>query len=55
MKIKKSTVMTVIVHLIAWTVALFWILPFMGVFMASIRPYSEIIHVVGLQQLSSNL
>jgi len=44
MKIKKSTVMTVIVHLIAWTVALFWILPFMGVFMASIRPYSEIIH-----------
>jgi multiple sugar transport system permease protein len=40
MKVKK---VTIIVHVIAWFVALMWILPFMGVFMASIRPYSEII------------
>lgn len=39
MKIGKTTV---IVHLIAWGVALMWILPFLGVFMASIRPFSEI-------------
>jgi len=44
MKITKTTITTIIVHVIAWFVALIWILPFMGVFMASIRPYGEIIH-----------
>ncbi len=33
---------TIIVHAIAWTVALIWIIPFLGVFMASIRPYAEV-------------
>jgi multiple sugar transport system permease protein len=32
----------ILVNLIAWMVALIWIIPFLGVFMASIRPYSEI-------------
>jgi len=41
MKIRKTTI---IVHIIAWSVALIWILPFLGVFMASIRPVREIIH-----------
>jgi len=41
MKIRKTTI---IVHMIAWAVALIWILPFLGVFMAAIRPFSEIIH-----------
>ncbi len=41
MKIRKTTI---IVHIIAWSVALIWILPFLGVFMASIRPVREIIY-----------
>jgi len=30
--------------LIAWGVGLIWIIPFMGLLMASIRPHSEIVH-----------
>jgi multiple sugar transport system permease protein len=33
---------TIIVHVIAWAAALIWIIPFLGVFMASIRPYTEV-------------
>jgi multiple sugar transport system permease protein len=40
LKVKKLTVLT---HLLAWGVALVWIIPFLGVFMASIRPYEEVI------------
>lgn len=40
MRVRKSTVA---IHVIAWLVALVWIIPFIGVFMASIRPYSEIV------------
>jgi len=40
MKINKTTI---ILHIIAWSVAVLWILPFLGVFMASIRPFSEIL------------
>jgi len=29
-------------HLVAWLIALIWLIPFLGVFMASIRPLSEI-------------
>ena len=32
----------ILVNLIAWAVAFIWIIPFLGVFMASIRPYSEV-------------
>jgi multiple sugar transport system permease protein len=41
MKISKTTV---ILHIIAWCVAVLWILPFLGVFMTSIRPFDEILH-----------
>ncbi len=41
MRIKATTV---IVHIIAWSVALFWLLPFIGVGMASFRPFAEISH-----------
>ena len=34
--------LTIIIHIIAWIIAAIWIIPFIGVFMASIRPYSEI-------------
>lgn len=39
MRVKKFTI---IVHAIAWAAALIWIIPFLGVFMASIRPYAEV-------------
>ncbi len=39
-----------LVHMIAWGVGLIWIIPFMGVFMASVRPHKEIVH--GWWQLS---
>lgn len=34
---------TLAVHLVAWLVALAWLIPFLGIFMSSIRPFSEII------------
>jgi len=33
---------TFMLHLVAWLIALIWLIPFLGVFMASIRPLSEI-------------
>ncbi|NIR17005.1 MAG: carbohydrate ABC transporter permease [Desulfobacterales bacterium] len=41
MKLDKTVVT---LHVIAWSVTLLWVLPFLGVFMASIRPFREIIH-----------
>ena len=38
----KAKRFTIGVHLIAWAVALIWVIPFLGVFMASIRPFSEV-------------
>ncbi|UCE15866.1 MAG: carbohydrate ABC transporter permease [Candidatus Bathyarchaeota archaeon] len=40
MKIRKTTI---IIHVIAWSVALIWILPFLGVLMTSIRPFNEVL------------
>jgi len=40
LRVKKFTVLA---HMLAWGVALVWIIPFLGVFMASIRPYEEVI------------
>jgi multiple sugar transport system permease protein len=34
--------LTIIIHIIAWAVAVIWIIPFLGVFMTSIRPLDEI-------------
>ena len=38
----KITFSTVIVHLVAWLIAIIWLIPFLGVFIASIRPFSEV-------------
>jgi len=38
------------VHLLAWATGLIWIVPFMGILMASIRPHGELVH--GWWQLS---
>ena len=38
------------VHLLAWATGLIWIIPFMGILMASIRPHGELVH--GWWQLS---
>lgn len=34
----------IITNIVAWTVGLIWIIPFMGILMASIRPQRELIH-----------
>jgi multiple sugar transport system permease protein len=34
--------LTIVIHVIAWIVAAIWIIPFLGVFIASIRPFDEI-------------
>ncbi len=39
----KIRLTTIIIHIIAWIVALIWLIPFLGVFMTSIRPYEEIV------------
>lgn len=36
--------LTIVIHIIAWAVAAIWIIPFLGVFMTSIRPLDEIRH-----------
>jgi ABC-type glycerol-3-phosphate transport system permease component len=38
----KITLSTVIVHVVAWLIAIIWLIPFLGVFIASIRPFSEV-------------
>jgi multiple sugar transport system permease protein len=38
----KVTAFTVVVHVVAWVIAAIWIIPFLGVFVASIRPFSEV-------------
>ena len=38
----KITLSTVVAHVAAWLIALIWIIPFLGVFIASIRPFSEV-------------
>ncbi len=35
---------TVLIHLLAWSVGLVWIVPLFGLFMTSIRPYGEVIY-----------
>lgn len=37
---KKSTVA---IYAVAWLIGVVWILPFIGIFMASIRPFPEIV------------
>jgi multiple sugar transport system permease protein len=43
-KLKKVKKFTILTHIIAWTVSLIWIIPFLGVVMASIRPLPEILN-----------
>jgi multiple sugar transport system permease protein len=38
----KAKKFTIGVHLIAWAVTLIWVIPFLGVVMASVRPFSEV-------------
>lgn len=38
----KITLSTVLAHVIAWLIATLWLIPFLGVFIASIRPFSEV-------------
>lgn len=38
----KTRKFTIIVHVVAWAVSLIWIIPFLGVLMASVRPFEEV-------------
>ena len=38
----KITLSTVIVHIVAWLIAIIWLIPFLGVAIASIRPFNEV-------------
>ena len=38
----KITPFTVLTHVVAWIIATIWLIPFLGVFLSSIRPYSEV-------------
>ncbi len=40
-RLKRVSKFTILTHIIAWSVSLIWIIPFLGVFMASIRPLQE--------------
>ncbi len=44
MKKKKFSWKRLFTNLIAWTAGLIWIIPFMGILMASIRPHRELVH-----------
>ena len=44
MKKKKFSWKQLFTNLIAWTAGLIWIIPFMGILMASIRPHRELVH-----------
>ncbi|WP_367363594.1 hypothetical protein [Mesotoga sp.] len=41
---KRSRKDTLVKTIVAWTIALVWILPLMGVVMTAIRPFSEVIN-----------
>jgi multiple sugar transport system permease protein len=41
-KPQKISKFTVAAHLASWIIATIWIIPFLGVFLASIRPFSEV-------------
>jgi len=43
-KRKKITAGRLAIHIIAWLAGLIWIVPFLGILMASIRPQRELIH-----------
>ena len=38
----KITSSTILVHVVAWVIATIWLIPFLGVFIASIRPFSQV-------------
>jgi multiple sugar transport system permease protein len=38
----RITPFTILVHVVAWVIATIWLIPILGVFMASIRPFSEV-------------
>lgn len=38
----KITPFTVLMHVVAWIIATIWLIPVLGVFMASIRPFNEV-------------
>lgn len=44
MKRKKLTWKKILTNIVAWAAGLIWIIPFMGILMASVRPQRELLH-----------
>jgi len=42
-RFKRISPYVIIINIVAWGIAFVWLLPFIGLFMTSIRPYSEVI------------
>lgn len=43
-KLRRVKKITILIHVLAWSASLIWIIPFLGVVMASIRPMQEIVN-----------
>ncbi len=43
-RLKRTKKVTILIHILAWSISLIWIIPFLGVVMASIRPMPEIVN-----------
>lgn len=42
-KLTRRTILKITLHIIGWSIGILWLVPFLGVFMASIRPFDEIL------------
>lgn len=40
---RRSLATTILINIIVWAIAIFWVLPFYGVFLVSVLPYREVI------------
>lgn len=40
----RSPIKWLIANIIAWIIGILWVLPFIGIFMTSIRPFKEVVH-----------
>ncbi len=57
---KKRLVKYLVINIVVWALAILWILPFLGIFMVSMRPFSEVIvkgwwHIIGHYTLKNYL
>ncbi len=42
-RVRRIRLSTIIINIVVWFIAILWLLPFIGLFMVSVRPYSEVV------------